>query len=395
MQFQIPDPKSLKPKPVVVPTKQVMAGFTASSARSGDYAWVEECGFHTFDEGLSFYSRLEAFNEFVLHCGLTASSVDRMLVCISKTETHIYVNNELPMIAMIRSKRSMNAGEGITRDDVAGVSKLEFPNVQPPAGSGFLLLVSADWRRGICFDFTALNCKTQDDSADAFDRIKHMGGMVLAHLWFAEKFLLSEEDWQRVLDAGWFPFISLPDKSWQSLITSIRNAWDLSADEQKIHETWLETCDTRLQSWKNNKHFANHIPFLESAVQHYKEQDWLAVVSIALPRVEGLMRMAFGIWGTEKEVIEGLAQKVSEQEHCRSLLFPDRLTQYFAKVFFRFIPFNQSDPPNTRQTLAHGVVPASKLTRKEALTLLLLIDHILYCMPIDPDQIPPSPISQH
>jgi hypothetical protein len=59
-------------------------------------------------------------------------------------------------------------------------------------------------------------------------------------------------------------------------------------------------------------------------------------------------------------------------------------------VFFRFAQFSDADLPNSRHTLAHGLVASGKLTRKEALTLLLLIDHILYCVPLDDDSNTPS-----
>ena len=104
------------------------------------------------------------------------------------------------------------------------------------------------------------------------------------------------------------------------------------------------------------------------------------------------MRNAFGAWGRQREVIEKLAENVKQQEHARSLLFPDRLRQYFDKVFFRFVPFSGQDLPLNRPTLAHGVVSGNKLTRKEALTLLLLIDHLLYCMPLDEDAKPEPPV---
>jgi len=133
-----------------------------------------------------------------------------------------------------------------------------------------------------------------------------------------------------------------------------------------------------------------HVDFLDRAVRAYKEGDWLTVVSVAAPRVEGLIRQAFGAWGKQRDVVDKLAENVKRQEHARSLLFPDRLRQYFDRVFFRFTQFSIADLPNSRHTLAHGLVASDKLTRKEALTLLLLIDHILYCMPSDDESQPPS-----
>jgi hypothetical protein len=155
----------------------------------------------------------------------------------------------------------------------------------------------------------------------------------------------------------------------------------------------MQSCDDRLAGWKANRHFTGHIDFLERAVDAYKKEDWPTVVSLATPRVEGLMRMAFSaLDNRQREVIDKMVENVKQQEHTQSLLFPDRLRQYFDKVFFRFTKFSSQDLPSNRHTLAHGLVTADKLTRKEALTLLLLIDHVLYCMPLDEDAKPESPV---
>jgi hypothetical protein len=391
MDSAVPDLKSFQAKPVVVPTRQVLAGFPASVAQPGQYCWLEVSGYHTFDEGLHFYTMLEAFNEYVRHAGLIESCVDRMLVCISREETHIYANNNLPMIARMRAKRNLKAGEATFRDDIAGIDRVEFPGVCPPSGCGFMLLVSVGWRRGMCFDLEPLGSPVGKTTNEAFDRVKNFGGMVLAHLHFTERFLLSDEDWESVLQAGWFPFMFLPNYLWQELFVSIRNGWDLQPNEQKIHERWMGSCDDRLASWMANKHFKPHIDFLERAVEAYKKADWLTVVSVAAPRVEGLMRITVGAWGKQREVTDKLAGNVKQQEHAKSLLFPDRLRQYLDTVFFGFTKFSDQDLPSNRHTVTHGLVTADKLTRKEALTLLLLIDHVLYCMPLAEDAKPEPP----
>jgi len=389
MDSVTPSPKSIKP--VIIPTSSIPAGFPLTDVPPESYCWLEVAGYHTFDEGLRFYTMLESFSEYVKYTGLIESCIDRMLVCISRKETHIYANNQLPMMARMRAKRNLKAGEAIFRDDIAGIDQVDFPGICPPAGSGFMLLVSVGWRRGICFDLEPLASPPSETTEEAFNKVKSFGGMVLAHLHFTERFLLSTEDWEKVLPAGWFPFVFLPENLWRSLFTSIRNGWDLQTAELKIHEKWLTSCEDRLTGWKANKHFAPHIDFLDRAVRAYKQSDWLTVVSVAAPRVEGLMRIAFGAWGKQREAIDRLAEQVKRQEHARSLLFPDRLRQYF-EIFFRFTQFSGPDLPPTRHTLAHGVVPADKLNRKEALTLLLLIDHLLYCMPLEENAKPAPPV---
>lgn len=379
------DSKPSIPKPVVIPTKKVLAGFAAENKpRGATMGRVEIWGYHTFDEGLTFYTMLEAFDQYVEQAGLRPGCVEAMLVCISRRETHIYANEQLPIIVQIRPKRDIIAGERVYRDDIAGVKMLEFPNVVPPPESGFLLLLSVGWRRGLCFDLRpVVPPHPLATSEQAFDGVKKLGGLVYAHLQFLDRFLLTDEDWNKVFAAGWFPFIFLPDKAWQRLLLAIRREADLQQDEEQIHTRWLSECDRRLAAWKKNRYFTEQIPFLQSAVDAYKREEWMTVVSVAVPRVEGLLRMAFGPEGKQMELVDRLAQAAEQQEHVKSIMFPRRLAQFFRRVFLRGTPFSKAEPLVSRHTVTHGVVRAENLTRKEALTVLLLIDHILYCMPMD------------
>ena len=379
---KLPNLDLIKPEPVVLPGGEPIAGFPVEYIPAGEQGRVEVCGFHTFDEGLSFYKMLEAFTGYVKQAGGMPSRVSDMLVVLSPDVTHVYMNNSLPIKSRVRVRRSLEAGEMVFRDDIAGVDRLEFPNIEPPEHSGFMLLVSSGWRKGMCFDFRPLNPNGDVSTAEAYTNIKAMGGMVLSHLLFTEKFLLSSEDWDAILAAKWFPFMFLSEKLWEQLFQAVLHGGDTCAPEQRIHEAFLQACDQRLHSWRQNEHFANHIEFLEAAVDAYKRGDWLTVVSVAFPRVEGLLRQAFGGGNSFRRKF---SEALDRTEGPKSLLFPERLRQYFEDVLYPSIHFDQPDLPPTRHTVTHGVVSAQELTQKVALTLLLLIDHVLYCMPNEDD----------
>ena len=150
-----PDMKSVKPQPLIFPPEGRIAGFTAGYANAGQKCLIEVCGLHTFDEGLSFYNMLEAFDPYIQKAGLIQSTIDHILVVISPKETYVYINDNLPIIFRGRIKRSCNAGEVIFRDDLAAIDKIDFPNIQIPRQSGIMLLLSVGWRRGMCVDFRA------------------------------------------------------------------------------------------------------------------------------------------------------------------------------------------------------------------------------------------------
>jgi len=365
-------------------TERPLAGFAAERCSTIDtHVRVEMCGFHTFDEGLAFYKMLEAFDPFLQNCRVRASSVESVLVVSTQGKSYVYLNNSLPIIGRMRVKRACGKGEAISRDDVADIAQLEFPGIIPPDKAGFLFLISAGWRRGICFDFRALTPNTQVSSRDSFEFVKRLGGIVLAHLLFTEKFLLTPDDWAKVISVGWFPFICLPINLWESLFDAIKNEENTEEQEDQIHHFLLGVLTDRFISWSKNKHIQTHVSFLSDAVDAYKNGKWAICISSALPRIEGMLRQAFGaMTGKNAAVMEAMQEKLSQREHSRSLLFPEKLRDYFETVLYPYTTFNDSDLPATRHTHAHGLVEYERLGRKQALTLLLLIDHIMYCLPM-------------
>lgn len=372
--------------PVILPACKPMAGFCAQDAEPNSRVLVEICGFHTFDEGLPFYHMLEAFDPYLRLMNSNPWATKDLLLVLRPNETLAFLNDALPIRAKIRPKRSLEAGEGVFTDDIACIDALNFPGVIPEGAVGFLLLLSVGWRRGICFDCRPSHAESEVSAKDAFQYIQRVGAMVLAHLFFTERFLLSPEDWAKVLEVGWFPFVFLSGAFWNDIFRAITNGWDLERVEQKIHAAWLARCESQFSAWKTNECFKEHIPFLRRALDAYQKGDWVSVVALAGPRVEGLLRQSFGAWGKERELLEKVEGNLKEREHSRSLLFPDRLRQYFEQVFFRFVKFSEGDHSFSRHTLAHGLVSEQDISRKQALTLMLLIDHILYCMPADGDE---------
>ena len=224
------------PRPVIIPTKGLVAGFAAERIPKGGAGWIEICGFHTFDEGLSFYKMLDGFTTHAHALGLMPSVLDRMLVMIAPDYTYIYANNSLPLLGKMRVKEGCKKGGIIGSDNLVDIAQLEFCGISPPEKSGFMLLVSAGWRRGMCFDFRPLQPDTQISTQASFEFIKRLGAIVLTHLWFTDKFLLTADDWDKVIESGWFPFMLLPVALWEKLLDGIRHNEHLDEQEEAIHK---------------------------------------------------------------------------------------------------------------------------------------------------------------
>ena len=369
--------------PVVIPTVNRLSGFAVERKPHGqDTCSVQVCGLHTFDEGLSFYKILEAFNVYVDAVGMSPSQVDRMLVVISPVKTFIYVNEKFSAMARCRLKKSCSKGQMLFTDDIVDAEGLSLEHIEVPANSGFLLLMSSGWRKGMCFDLRALMPEPLSTSQESRSYIEKMGGMLLSHLWFTERSLITSSQWDQIIDMGWFPFSMMTEICWNSLFDTIIHGENTGHAEELIHKSFLENIDGRIQSWESNKYLKGHFEFLNDAVDLYRQEKWAPSISIALPRVEGILRKAFGISGCKTgPLLEALDAEMLGREHSKSLLFPRQLRDYFEKNIFPYTDFNEERLPLTRHTTAHGLAGYDQFTRKHALTILMLIDHLLYCMP--------------
>ena len=373
--------------PIVIQTRGARAGICMEYVAEGHLATIETCGFHAFDEGLMFYNILESFNEYVQAAKLSPSMVDHMLVVISPTETQIYANEKLPYGAMVRVKGRLHAGQPVYKDSIAGCTKLDFPDgIDLPPNSGFMLLISVGWRRGVCFDLRPLapTSANKVSTEEAFEQLKVYGGMLLSHLLFTERFLLTPDDWEQLIASGWFPFLLIPDREWERLVSAIRAGASLDTHEGKIHSAFLQAVDTRLEEWCASPHFECDNNFLRDAVDLYKLGKWAPCVSLLLPRIEGLLCRAFGIPETikSKDFLAKLEEDLKQRETSRSLLFPKRFVQFMKNAIYPYTDFANPQLPATRHTIGHGRVEYEAVnSRKLALTTCLLIDNLLYCMP--------------
>ena len=262
------------PTPIVIPAEKPLAGFVASEyVRPNSECLIEIRGIHTFDEGLTFYNVLDGLNSYLQKAACPPSQVDRMLLIVLRDKTFMYLNDNLPLTWDVRVKRQLNAGERVFRNDIAGIRQVNFPGIEVPEQSGFLLLLSAGWRRGVCFDLQALEPVTAVNSQEVFAGFKQMAGLLLTHLWFTGKFLLESTDWDEVIEAGWFPFIFLADDLWEGLFKAVKYDGDLQAEEQRVYEAFLESCEERLSNRSLNRRCADHMDFLRSAVEAYKRNE--------------------------------------------------------------------------------------------------------------------------
>jgi hypothetical protein len=320
---------------------------------------------------------LESLNEYVSRAGGSPSTTDRLLVFLKPNETTVYLNDTFEIRALVRAKKGMEAGHSVGRSDIAQLVRLEFGSVTVPRDCGVVLFLSHGWRRGLFFDFRPSH---PDWSGELDYELEVVGAELLSHLWFTEFFVLTPDDWELVLDAGWFPFISLIGADWEHLLHCLKNCRDRDRVMDAIENSLTLSIDDRLESWLSATAFKQDEQFLLRGVAAFKAKDWLTTVSLLLPRIEGIFRRCLAENKSAKSLISMMADRIQAGTHRKNLLFPVQFSEFLQTNYYQRVDFGNDDETVNRHSLAHGVVSGEAISREDALKVLLTIDHIFYCV---------------
>lgn len=365
--------------PVTFEVDRQWGGFAMDRVRPNETGRMEVVGFHSFDEGIPFYKLVDNFNGLAHRAGVLPSMVDRMLVILEPRRTTLYMNDMIEISLLVRARRRIKAFEPVGMKDFAGIERVALHNVTVPKNAGFILLLSHFWRKAFFFDFRPL---LPDQPVPIDCDVEVVGGQLLSHLVYTEYFLLSDAQWDVTIAAGWFPFMHLVGDLWDSLLHSIRNGEDLTYAESQIYDSFAKVLDTKVDDWIKKSILRDEEPFLSRAVDAFKKKDWVTVISLISPRIEGIIRRSLGSYGKHDKMVADLENTITAAvPHDRSLLFPKQLARYFRQTFLQFVDFSASSGTLNRHTVAHGMVPGKSIDQSHGLRIMLLLDHLYYCLP--------------
>ena len=367
--------------PVEVNLGNPPAGVAVSFARAGEKVKVCALEFTSTEDGQHFIRRLEACCTHILERlpePVSPSQVDHMLVVYRRDGTaEVYVN-ELEVRAEARATGAVGAGDRVTKDDVAEIRSLDL-GVAVPRDAGFLFLFSVGWRKGLFYDLVPTHIP------DGHPRDYEIGpalGRMYFRVLFQERFGLSDDDWNRLFLAQWFPFVGLRSSTADDLISHVQGGVDPDRLVDRIVEETKARLPRMADSWAGRASFGPHMALLEHAIERFLADDPASCTALLFPRIEGILRRRHAELGSGKKPHrDNLVRTATESAIRRdndSLLLPRRFRDYLRKVYFAgFLP-KDDDVKASRDSVGHGVAPASAFDRKAAVLGLLTVDQLFY-----------------
>ena len=375
-------------KTVTIDKPIQFAGIVEIAAINGS---IKTADVITSDEGARFCKFTdELLNQYIRFAGGNPSFVERILIIFLQNGTTVIYLNNFDYLIEAKNKTYKKSGDTITSEDIIGIDSIKFTDIDIPNDAGVMVQLSWAGKKCAFYDVLPVLLKTQEQKQGVvLDKtrkisLERVAGIMLSHIAFIELFWITDEEWGKVLDAGWFPFAFLQGGLWKELFRAFKNNKDLEPIIDKIYAKLISVQDEKIALWSKHPLLKGEISFIGSAYQAYKNNNWIATSSIIGPRIEGIMTTAIGKFMKHSSMVDVFIRKLNEKEHQKTILFPHKLQEFYESIVFKNANMMNPDVDKAglnRHLLGHGRIKAENLDKESATIRLLLLDHISYYYP--------------
>jgi hypothetical protein len=365
--------------------EQRPAGFAAASSKDGGTLPIIYREFTSSEDGEKFISRLDGTPAKILTLlepihDIRASTVDHLIALIQQDGTTDVYINEAKFLGKARLLKSVEQGDPILDTDIVDIEELWIDGVDFPKDVGIVFLFSQGWRKGLFFDFGPL---LPEPVLRQYE-VPKLFANLFNYLTFQQYFRLSEEDWNGLFSTSWFPFIGLGKDALRDLLTRVREGWDPDELVESIAKRIKERLPAQPQLWRSYEALAPHAELLDHATDRFVHGDSMSAVSILFPRIEGMLRELQANLGKgtfrQSDLAGAPHATHTLWSSANSRLLPLRFKEYLENVYFAsFTP--GVTPSLSRNSVAHGVAPASLYSVKSATIAFLVVEQLCYHLP--------------
>lgn len=335
------------------------------------------------EDGAAFLFHLEAiwrcFDVPMRKRGVFPSQVDHFLAIMTREGEATLYCNELQQRILVRSKRRVDAGQQVSKDDIADMEELTFHDasgtrIEIPPECGVVVILSHGWRKSLFYDLGV--------DSESVPRTVDMGkllGRMMAELWFQEVYSIADDQWMRMIDWGWFPFIWMTDTDRTKVIGFSTREQEPRTILEEVCESYRSVLPERLDSWRKKGSLQEQMPFLEKSLEHYLAGDYLSCIQVLFPRIEGVMRKLHLLRCPEERASQStMVNNLVASKSDYSLLLPARFKDYLLGFYFRSFDVQAGDIPLSRHSVAHGASLPEDYDFLKASLGFMILDQIFY-----------------
>jgi len=268
-------------------------GFAATSAPHGsETVLVRLKGFHSSEDGNAFTACLDGLSGQFLDklppsVRPRESRIDHLVAVITRDSKATVYCNELDITLKARVKRPMQAGEGVTNEDITDIAEVALGGIQVPCDAGFVALFSVRWSKAVYYDLVPIAPVSRADRTDDVAAI--MAGM-FSYLIHQDRLAITEAQWAELFRQRWFPFIGHTSAQLRSLLThaDMRVSIDHLLPEMLEHARALSASLRSLIGQRSE--LAEHRLTLSKALEHFENGDYVSSIPMLYSRIEGVLK---------------------------------------------------------------------------------------------------------
>ena len=370
--------------PIHMTFDQPPAGIALTSALPGEDSLISTKAYLSSEDGNDFISHLEGiwgyFGPSLREQGVMPSQIDHFLALVSPNlETRLFCN-EFQQRAQVRAKRAIEAGEAVFKDDIATIEKLVLHDaggipIEIPSDHGIVFIMSVGWRKCLYYDFSLFGPESQPRSME----MTKLFGKFYQHLLFQEMYSITDEQWIRMVEWGWFPFIWMNADERKKVINFSGRQTEPRQLFEEICRRYQSLLRQRMESWRANELLKEHWAFIEKGAERYLADDFISAIQVLYPRIEGVMRKLHLLRrpderAQQRTMVEALVADKSDY----SLLLPHRFREYLLGFYFRAFDQATGDTPLSRHTVAHGASLPEDYDLVKASLGFMIFDQMFY-----------------
>jgi hypothetical protein len=359
-----------------------VVGFSIDAARAGDNVRVAQRCFLTDYDGDLFFTCLDQISRIYLRDWMSSSrkkesAISNCLIFIQKNnEAKVFIN--IPTAMQIISKRSIEKGDEIYRDDIADLIRVRFPGIQVKSDCAVIYIFSKGWRRGLYFDFLPVQPQSIYRTSD----LETLFASFHSYLLFPEVHRLEPKVKEKMFKFGWFPFIRILGRNFEEICNTLKHEFPLIETEIKVVDSFDEKSIRDMKdAWMTKEVFKKDETVIETAIARYIEKDYISAIHVLYPRIEGLMRYIYmGENGkpTSKKLVDKLTAPVAKKSIDLSLFLPEDFNEYLKQFYFSSFDLEKGKIDLSRHSLAHGVAKKEDFSKIRAFQAILILDQIFH-----------------
>lgn len=362
-------------------------GLAESIGVKGEEIKIRTSGFFTSMEGERFVSLAEGFESLIspalLHFKVLPSGIDH-LVAIFHPDGRVEVFcNELLQRACCQlrdvSGQGVKKNQSLTVNNIGDIKSVQFfdkdmnPIIIPP-NSGLIYIFSVSWRKGLFFDLSPL----ANEKKPRVDDIEKVMGKNFTLLTFYELYAANENEWTKLFEWGWFPFIGMSNGDRGSLILMAREGRYLESHIIEYCKNFAKDLRGRISNYEKKDFLSASIFFIKSAADHYEKEEWPAAISILYPRIEGIMRH---VLKNEKVAARKLYPNIENligKREVHSSLFPIQFEKFLKTVVYKDFDLTTGNTDLGRHSYAHGAARFDDFNFINSTLLFLILDQMYF-----------------